>query len=113
MNYDCNGHIPEDVLTEAALGTASPEVLAHCSECPACGRLLKEMRALKAHLVSDDEEEIPAHVKQQILRHTQTPLPGFDQEPAAVLKWYRNPLVWIAGIIGFAVFTYIFIVFVL
>ncbi|MDD5674634.1 MAG: hypothetical protein PHC61_10750 [Chitinivibrionales bacterium] len=112
MSYNADEHPSEDALIQATTEDAcAPEVFAHCRECPACGRYLLEIRALRKRLESIDEEDIPAHLRSRILSHA--PRQSLEEKTEfSVLKWYRNPLVWIAGIIGFAVFAYIFFVFV-
>ena len=111
MSYNLEEHPETDDLIQAALETAlAPEVLAHAQECPACNRYILEIRALKAHLSSIDEEDIPAHLRQQILAHAPQ-LAAKSASGFSALRWYRNPLLWIAGVVGLAVFAYIFIVF--
>jgi hypothetical protein len=112
MSTQTNGHPAEDVLIEYAIEGIHAELSAHIDTCQSCGRYVADMQRLKKGVQDSDGEPMPGSARRKVIDIPKKQAIGYEILDL-VKGWYRSPFVFIMGTLAFALFAFIYFVFIL
>ena len=114
MSGNCTQYHPADEeLMRFAVGEDGPDLSEHTAACPACARFVKEIEMVRSDLEGLPDEEVSAGLRSRILNRCRMPDTPMLEHLGQPGSWWRNPLLIALGVGVFAVFFYIFFVFLL
>lgn len=109
-----NEHPLDEELMEFALQSDDATINEHIKTCPSCSRYVKEIQTLKTVLQSLPDENVPAQIRNAILKNMKSKNKLFiDWHKFDITTWYKNPLFLGIGIICVLLFLYMFLTFVI
>lgn len=107
-------HPTTDELVEFALEEGGGHLDDHVVECPACARVVREVRMARDDIRALPDESVPSYLERAILSHADTRTRNTrPQFWGRFGEWYRHPLLIGLSVILMSIFFYILFVFVL
>ena len=103
-------HPPEDSLIAHAMGAGTGDIRSHVDGCAACGRFVREMRAVHTALAGLGDEDVPSDTGRRLIQsvyRTRPPLWLSD----LWLNWFTNPLVLSMAFLFYIVVIYFCLIF--
>lgn len=106
-------HPTDDELVRFVVDRNGTDLSAHMAQCPACARFVKEIEMVRRDIEDLPDEEVSPSLRSRIFsRRGASDSPTFHTYKE-LGGWWRNPLFIGLGVGIFAVFLYIFFVFLL
>lgn len=112
MKKNSNIHPSDDLLTQYAINGNDIDIKKHIETCSVCSDFIKDIKEIEETLRTMPDEDVPKKLKDSILKSAKTNYFSSLYQHSFT-NWYKNPFILCIGIMLFAIFLYVFFVFVL
>lgn len=109
MNNSLLKHPTEEALIEHVLAAGKEDIQEHAHLCEECSEAISDFQEIKEAFISMPEEEIPASLRQHILKDSNNLSKQLNILSAVQL--FRSPFLVGIGVIALVLFLYFLFVF--